>query len=275
MSLLVIRINERFYNFVECDDEDLIGYITIEKYNSCPCCSVVNNPTIKGLIEYPIMENRLVNDLQGVIAVSISGGNSYGPRMVEKDVLVGVATDVVYQCSNLKCKRLFIVHYQSEQEHGEVQNTIINGVSPYSTAEIKVSTNIQEICDRYYEIYKQAHLAEMMGLTDICGMGYRKALEFLIKDYIVFLNSDNLDFDKDQILKKPLSQIIKDHIDNKRLKELSERAVWLGNDETHYLRKWIEKDVSDLKKIISIVEYDIEMEFSYRKTLEEMPTGKR
>jgi hypothetical protein len=30
------------------------------------------------------------------------------------------------------------------------------------------------------------------------------------------------------------------------------RATWLGNDETHYIKKWPDKDLSDLKKLIDI-----------------------
>lgn len=32
-----------------------------------------------------------------------------------------------------------------------------------------------------------------------------------------------------------------------------ERAAWLGNDETHYVRKWPEKDVKDLKSLNRII----------------------
>lgn len=28
--------------------------------------------------------------------------------------------------------------------------------------------------------------------------------------------------------------------------------MWLGNDETHYVRRWEEKDLSDLKRLISM-----------------------
>jgi hypothetical protein len=37
----------------------------------------------------------------------------------------------------------------------------------------------------FLEIYRHAAFAEGDALDQICGPGYRKALEFLIKDYIV------------------------------------------------------------------------------------------
>jgi len=47
-----------------------------------------------------------------------------------------------------------------------------------------------------------------------------------------------------------LSACIQQYIDNEKIKLVSKRAVWIGNDETHYVRKWIEKDIEDLKRLI-------------------------
>ena len=41
-------------------------------------------------------------------------------------------------------------------------------------------------------------------------------------------------------------------MDDPRLKQCAERATWLGNDETHYERKWIDRDVDDLKTLIRL-----------------------
>ena len=38
----------------------------------------------------------------------------------------------------------------------------------------------QDFCD----IYVEADKAEQLGLKLVCGPGYRKALEFLMKDYL-------------------------------------------------------------------------------------------
>jgi len=35
-------------------------------------------------------------------------------------------------------------------------------------------------------------------------------------------------------------------------KSVAERATWLGNDETHYYRKWENKDISDLKALLRL-----------------------
>ena len=116
-------------------------------------------------------------------------------------------------------------------------------------------------------IYNQAFSAEQYNLTEICGVGYRKALEFLIKDYLIINNPD----ETEKIQKKLLGSCISEYIDNTRLKSVAKRAVWLGNDETHYIRKWETKDLQDLKKLIELTLHWIEMETLSESLESEMP----
>ena len=109
------------------------------------------------------------------------------------------------------------------------------------------SKGITEISPQFVTIYQQAESAENHSLSEICGLGYRKALEFLIKDYCIFLHPDN----EEAIQKKFLSNCIKDYIDNPRIKALAEASAWLGNDETHYIRKHPAYSISDLKVFIN------------------------
>lgn len=44
---------------------------------------------------------------------------------------------------------------------------------------------IKRHCKKFISIYNQALTAEKNGLTEICGLGYRKSFEFLIKDYLL------------------------------------------------------------------------------------------
>lgn len=91
----------------------------------------------------------------------------------------------------------------------------------------------------------------------ICGTGYRKSLEFLIKDYLI----STLPEDQHEAIKnKFLNNCIRDNISNINIKTVASRAVWLGNDETHYTRKWEDKDINDLKSIIELTLHWIESE---------------
>ena len=56
-----------------------------------------------------------------------------------------------------------------------------------------------------------------------------------------------------------LSNCIKEYVDDPRIKSLAEKAVWLGNDETHYIRKHEDKDITDMKRFIDAMVYFISM----------------
>ena len=51
---------------------------------------------------------------------------------------------------------------------------------------------------------------------------------------------------------------------------MAERSVWIGNDETHYVRKHEDLDVSDMKRfIIAMVRYvDAELAFEDAESIE-------
>ena len=109
-----------------------------------------------------------------------------------------------------------------------------------------------------------------MKLDSICGVGFRKALEYLVKDFAIKYNPE-----KEEVIKEmPLRQCITSFINNPRVKSIVERAVWLGNDETHYTRKWKSKDVTDLKALIELSVYWIESEIKSIEILNEMKGDK-
>ena len=106
---------------------------------------------------------------------------------------------------------------------------------------------IETLSNNFYEIYNQAHASEIYGLNQLSGIGYRKSLEFLIKDYCIHYNPN----DKDKIERMNLSQVITEYVSSDKIKNLSKASAWIGNDETHYIRKFQDKDINDLKRFIS------------------------
>jgi hypothetical protein len=157
-------------------------------------------------------------------------------------------------CPDEKCQKAFIGYYNiitnSSSAHysGRTSKGNLEGRS--------FSEKITEISPSFVTIYNQAFIAEQQELYEICGVGYRKALEFLIKDYAILKNGDK----KENIEKSYLGPVIDKYIDDVKIKSVSKRAVWIGNDETHYIRKWEGKDLSDLKKLIELTVHWIEME---------------
>jgi hypothetical protein len=63
-------------------------------------------------------------------------------------------------------------------------------------------------------------------------------------------------------------------VKSEQIKEIAKRAAWLGNDETHYVRKWEDKDLKDLKKLISLTLHWIEVETLTLEVIADMPEGK-
>ena len=130
---------------------------------------------------------------------------------------------------------------------------------------------ITELSSAFVKIYNEAYAAEQMSLMEICGVGYRKALEFLVKDYAI-VGKDEETVEK--IKKSFLGPCIESYVTDARIKEVAKRAVWLGNDETHYVRKWENKDVQDLKGLIRLTIRWVEQEKETERLLEEMKEGR-
>ena len=138
---------------------------------------------------------------------------------------------------------------------------------PWELADIQFTETISKISPTFAAIYNQAHKAELTGLDLACGPAYRKSLEFLIKDYIIGLNPS----DDATIKGMALAACITKYAKDSRVVAVAERAVWLGNDEVHYERKWEAKDLDDLKNLIQLTMHWIEMEELTRKAVSEMP----
>lgn len=166
------------------------------------------------------------------------------------------------RCSSSPCKANFLLF------HSPVSDELIPN-HPLSSEPF--SPIIQDLSAQFVKIYNEAFCAEQMRLMEICGVGYRKALEFLIKDYVI---QGKPQIDQEAIKKMQLMQCIESFVENDNIKKVAKRAVWLGNDETHYVKKWEEKDVQDLKGLIRLTIWWIEQTTETERLLEDMPGGR-
>ena len=171
--------------------------------------------------------------------------------------------EVTLICPNQECLKSFIGYYDLINQYYQFNGHTSIG----NLINKEFSETIQSISENFITIYNQAFAAEQQNLTEICGVGYRKALEFLIKDYIIL----NKPTEKDKVEKKMLGSCIADYVDDDRIKTVAKRAVWLGNDETHYIRKWDGKNLDDLKRLIELTVHWIEMEHLTKSFATEMP----
>jgi hypothetical protein len=181
--------------------------------------------------------------------------------------------EVVFQCPKGDCRRLFIGRYQHIQSptppHGTPKSSkqyIITQVVPMTPKEKSFDEEIQDISPGFVEIYNQSIAAEAAGLNQITGVGFRKALEFIIKDFLINEHPDKIE----EIKKSSLGSCINNYINDANIKECAKRAVWLGNDETHYMRKWADRDIRDLKILIRLTVHWISNNILTKKYMKEM-----
>ena len=127
------------------------------------------------------------------------------------------------------------------------------------------SSEINELSPDFVRIFNQSYQAEQENLDEIVGIGYRKAFEFLIKDYAIFLNPN----EKEIIVKKQLHECIS-YIFSNNEKEIIKRTVWIGNDQTHYEKRHPSFNISDLKQLIMICVSKIETTLREKKYLKEI-----
>lgn len=173
-------------------------------------------------------------------------------------------------CPSDACKAPILLNYKViEAEKAHLRNIFILDGSKIKCMYGNEKT-ISEISEKFVKIYNQAQQAELSGLDLICGVGYRKAFEYLIKDYV---SKDKPD-DAEKIKDMSVSSVIEKYITCSDLKEMAKRAIWLGNDETHIVRKWEEKDLDDLKKLIDITVVTIKRNEQIKSYNQDMPNKK-
>ncbi|WP_315373180.1 hypothetical protein [Paenibacillus xylanexedens] len=153
--------------------------------------------------------------------------------------------DLVFQCSRRLCNKLFISNYRNSE--GENYRYYFQYSSPFEFEKKEFIEPITDLSANFVQIYNEALSAENGNLKEICGAGYRKSLEFLVKDYLIHKLPDR----EDEIKGKFLGACI-EMISDQNIKFCAQRATWLGNDETHYIRKWEDHDLSDMKALIHL-----------------------
>lgn len=105
---------------------------------------------------------------------------------------------------------------------------------------------IYDISPRFVEIYHQAEAVELYGLSEIIAMSYRKALEFLVRDFCISKNPEL----ENKISTVTLSTCINTYLPTDDLKAIALGAAWIGNDGTHYKRIHENYDYNDIKAFI-------------------------
>lgn len=198
-------------------------FVEINKPKKCPCCHTVINAPI-------------------VASSELSNNNTFA---------------VLFQCPS--CDKYFFKSYTIRHIDSGYESEFFDSF-PTVDLGLNIPDEIEKISPKFIEIYSQALTAEYHGLTEITGIGLRKSIEFLVKDYLVDINPETSEDIQGLFLGRAIEKI-----DNPKIKNLAKAAVWLGNDETHYLRIHEDKDIEDMKKFIKALLYFISLEAVVRE----------
>lgn len=218
-----------FINLLRGISHSAISDVKISKPDVCPCC----HKNISAIIE--------------------TGSHTFEKENSKPTFAV------IFRCP--ACNKYFFKSYKlintSSGYIGEDFNS-----TPTPNLNLNISEEIEKISPKFIEIYTQALTAEYHGLSEITGIGLRKSIEFLVKDYLINVKNK----DKDQISKMNLGSIFKE-IDNPMISPLITASIWIGNDESHYTRKHEDKDVKDMKEFINALIYFISCEAKVSEAL--------
>ncbi|WP_050894996.1 DUF4145 domain-containing protein [Leuconostoc mesenteroides] len=148
----------------------------------------------------------------------------------------------------------------------ETDNEYVSEKSiPSTIASDKTSQFVNENFSAFVEIYNQAKSAEQYGLDKISGMGYRKAIEFLVSDYLLVFKLKEAKWvsNPKTSLNNKIAAIKSDQI-----KTLAKAISWIGNDETHYTKQNPEYGINNMKLFINGLLSSIDLENQVRKATE-------
>ena len=149
---------------------------------------------------------------------------------------------VAYTCNC--CGKKYLVNYNLD---ANAKTATFGAFYPTFTATYENDV-LAEFSPRFIELYNQALRAEFAGDIDLAATGYRHALECMVKDYAI----KRLEKDHDEVCRKSLCQAIGEYFDSDMVKTADVVRI-LGNDYTHYERRYPDLDFEVLKKYMEIV----------------------
>ncbi len=196
-------------------------HVNVDEPSECPLCKYSLKPTI--------LSKQMINN------------NNETPFLY-----------VVYLCTH--CYEPFIckfINLQKSPNFGQdhlFASSTLSSIEPKCFSKRVFEECINKISPAFVKIYNQSLEAEHNTLDEIAGIGYRKALEFLIKDFLI----QHEHKDGGKVRATALGCCIDTMIESPQLQTAASRATWLGNDQTHYEQKYTDKDITDLKRLIDL-----------------------
>lgn len=166
----------------------------------------------------------------------------------------------------VNCRRIFMAEYNATTSPKSYNKVLfaetIRGLYPTELKEKEFSPIIKNLSSLFVTTYSQSEAAYDAHLLEIAGCGFRKSIEYLIKDYLCHKDPQSSEAIKSEFLGNSIKRI-----DDRRIRTLAERATWIGNDETHYVKKHDNLDIQDMVRFINALLHYIEMELTFEEAL--------
>lgn len=154
------------------------------------------------------------------------------------------------------CRHYFALEYIYSYRLGNEQTKLITyDYSP--KIEVSIPKQINLISENFSEIYTESETAYQLSLFHVAGMGFRKATEQLVKDYLIYKGIG----ESENIYKFPLKQAI-NKLDNDKIKTLALACAYIGNDYAHLQKRNEDKDITDLKNFIDALIHYLSFEIN-------------
>ncbi|MGF3113528.1 DUF4145 domain-containing protein [Facklamia sp. P9177] len=163
----------------------------------CPVCAVAHNP---------IMLHKFSETINGSTTIAF-----------------------VHTCSNCGKKSLTLNKLTKEDNKDYLEFIYCY---PNSKA-VSFDEKLEQLSPRFVSLYNQASFCEDNGYFDLAGMGYRAAMEILIKDYALGFELDT----KEKIAQRNLNRSIEHYFKNDETSQIAADVVRMfGNDFAHWDR---------------------------------------
>lgn len=156
-------------------------------------------------------------------------------------------------CTCTACGKNFFFACEYDAEKANYDPIIYPSIAftPYSNG------TLEKISPRFIDMYNQALRAESNKDLDLAATGYRTALEILVKDYAI----NELGKNPDEVSSKKLCAAIGAYLNQEALMKTADVVRILGNDYTHYERKYPQYDFELLKNYMEIFLKQIEVQY--------------
>lgn len=207
------------------------------KTKSYSCCLAPISTTSFTTFEIPIICPNCNSSLQPIIKDSKL-------LTFDKDSLLVIS--YIGNCCNTP-------FYATYRYHKNYKATLLD-IYPHLKAVI-LPDNIKNLSSRFANLYEQSYTSEQNGHIELAGSGYRNAIEILIKDFAI----KKLNAPKDEVCKMKLYDAIGKYLPEVNIVTSAADVIRvLGNDYTHYQRKYDDIDFIVVKKYLEIFVQQIE-----------------